>query len=315
MKSAKLYQGYFSNFISQDDDNLFVPLPILHSEQLDDLAVDNKGESIIRYVNYSLQLSASHKFPFYTASNIDGTLFKKVPRKDNWRKDSRLSPDLQWGKELYGAAKSDFDRGHMTKREDVQWGATIGLALNAADSTFYYTNSVPQHPDLNQEIWRSLEDYILHTETTTNALKICVFTGPVLSNSNPYFVTPINGNLIQIPILFWKVVVFTKGDGKLYRVGFMMSQNQLLLQNGIVSELETESVDSQLFMQFDDAQTYQVNISLIERLSGLQMPKAIDSYTDHRSTKLILEEIDIDPELESESIEYQIGFIIQNITL
>lgn len=267
---------------------------------------------MIKYINYSLQQSASHKFPFYTATNVDGIQFKKVPRKDNWRKDKRLSKEFQLGKELYSAPKSDFDKGHMTKREDVQWGETLGIALNAANSTFYYTNAVPQHKDLNRDIWRSLEDYILHTETRQSELRICVFTGPVLSSSNPYFVTPINGKQIQIPSLFWKVVVFQKEDGNLYRVGFMMSQNKLLQENHIIEELES---DDQLFMQFKDSDSYQVNISLIEEITGLEIPTAIDSYTDTRNTKLVLEEIDIDPDLESDSLEYQLGFSIQNLTL
>lgn len=308
MKSKILFKGYDDEFIL----NKKVLLPKLNEEQSRDLVLDEDGNNIIKYINYSLQLSLDHKFPFYTATNIDGLKFKKIPRKDNWRKDNRIVKDLQWGTELYSSARSNFDRGHMTKREDVQWGETIGIALNAADSTFYYTNAVPQHKDLNRDIWRSLEDYILHTETKRNQLRICVFTGPVLSNSNPYFVTPINNIQIQIPSLFWKVVVFEKEDGKLYRVGFMMSQNKLLLKDGIIEQLES---DDQIFMQFDDSDTYQANVSLIEELSGLEIPKAIDSYTDNRTTKLVLNEIDIDPDLESDSIEYELGFSIENILL
>ena len=73
----------------------------------------DEGNKVIKYINYSLQQSASHKFPFYTATNIDGIQFKKVPRKDNWRKDTRLSQEFQWGKELYSAPKSDFDKGQL----------------------------------------------------------------------------------------------------------------------------------------------------------------------------------------------------------
>lgn len=310
MKSKKLYKGYNKKFISKKA----VPLPELNKFQKEDLAINEEGHDILEYVNYSLQLSKSHKFPYYTASNIDGKLFKKVPRKDSWRKDKRIPKELQLGMELYGSPKSHFDRGHMVKREDVQWGETIGIALNAADSTFYYTNSVPQHRNLNRSIWRSLEDYILHAETKQNELRVCVFTGPVLSVSNPLFVTPVNGKQIQIPTLFWKVVVFKKEDGKLYRVGFMMSHKSLLLNDNIIEELESGS-DDDPFMQFKDADTYQVNISLIEELSGLKMPDAIDSYTDSRKVKLVLQEIDIDPDLESESLDYMLGFRINSLIL
>lgn len=311
MKSKKLFNGYEADFILGKT----VPLPELKESYSNDLVVDDSGNAIIKYINYSVALSGTNKFPYYTATNIDGELFKKVPRKDNWRKDPRISKDSQWGTELYSAPKSDFDKGHMTKREDVQWGNTEAIALNAADSTFYYTNAVPQHKDLNQDIWRSLEDYILHTETKENLLRVCVFTGPILSKSNPHFVTPIQGEMVQIPVLFWKVVVFQKDDGDLYRVGFMMGQKRLLVENGIVEEFEAVTEDDQLFMDFDDAATYQVNISLIEKLSDIKMPNAIDSYRDTRNVKLVLKEIDIDPELESDSIEYQLGYVIENVNL
>lgn len=314
MSSEKLFQGYQPDFL-YDESKSQVHLPVMTEDQMLDLAQDENSEHIIKYINYSLSLSKSHKLPYFTATNIDGKLFKKVPRKDHWRKDTRVSSEFQWGQEFYTARSNTFDRGHMTKREDVQWGETIGIALNAADSTFYYTNAVPQHKELNRDVWRSLEDYILHAETKQNSLKICVFTGPVLSSSNPYFATLIKGASVQIPILFWKVVVFPKHDGTLYRVGFMMSQKSLLTKYEIIEELESASSDEELFLKFKDAETYQVNISLIESISGLKMPEAVDSYTDERNTKLILEEIDIDPELESDSVESQLGFNIRNLIL
>src|SRR6185369_6425672 len=121
-------------------------------------------DCIANYINYSVVLSRTRKFPFFTASNIDGAKFKKVKRKDAWRKDKRINEKYQLGKELYGAEKSDFDRGHMTKREDVQWGDSVEEAKLGADSTFFFTNSVPQHAKLNQKIWLNLENYVLHKE-------------------------------------------------------------------------------------------------------------------------------------------------------
>jgi endonuclease G len=203
----------------------------------------------------------------------------------------------------------------MTKREDVQWGDTLGIARAAADSTFYYSNAVPQHAKLNQKIWKSLEDYILNNETTANKLKVCVFTGPVLSNSDPFFVTPVSGTSVQLPVLFWKVVIFPKSDGNLYRVGFLMSQNKLLSDHGIVEEHARGIDEALIYMQFDDAATYQVNISLIEKLTELKLPKAIDCYTDDRSIKLILEEVDIDPNSRDITPEQNLGYTISNLIL
>lgn len=315
MENEKLYKGFSPDFLQDEIVKEKVPLPILGSRHTNDLApVPDNEKSIVNYLNYSVQLSISRKFPFFTASNIDGQLFKKANRAPSWKKDERVK-EYQWGQELYSADNSDFDKGHMTKREDVQWGATPGLAQKAANSTFFYSNAVPQHKELNQQIWKSLEDYILHTETKKKSLKVCVFTGPVLSKNDPPFVTPIKGATILVPSVFWKVVIFPKENGKLYRVGFLMSQKKLLIENGIVEELESATMEDKLFIQFDDAATYQVNVSLIEQLADLKLPKAIDSYKDDRNIKLVLKEIDIDPELESDSIEQKLGFSIPNLML
>ena len=315
MENEKLYKGFNQDFLVDEKVNETVELPILGNKHKNDEApVDGNDSSILNYMNFSVKLSASRKFPFYTASNINGAMFKKASRAKSWKKDSRAQA-YQWGQELYSAQKSDFDKGHMTKREDVQWGETLGLAQIAADSTFYYSNAVPQHKDLNQEIWKSLEDYILHTETRKKSLKVCVFTGPILSQNDPMFVTQVKDEAILLPIIFWKVILFPKEDDKLYRVGFMMSQKKLLTENGIVEELEAATAEDELFMQFDDAATYQVNVSLIEQLADIKLPKAIDTYKDDRSVKLVLKEIDIDPDLESFSVEQTLGFSISNIIL
>jgi endonuclease G len=303
-----LYIGYLEDFL---DPNQRIDFPQLNKQQLEDVApVDGTDDNILHYVNYSLQLSSSRRFPYYTASNIDGKLFKKAPRKDSWRRDERIDANFQWGPELYRADMSDFDKGHMTKREDVQWGDSIAFASLAADSTFYYTNAVPQHGRLNQRIWRSLEDYILHTEAKDNDLRICVFTGPVLSNNDPWFVTEVKGENLRIPTLFWKIVMFRRSDGKIYRVGFLMSQETLLLENGIAEQRE-EAVEDELFMKFKDADTYQVNVRTIERLTGLTFAKGIEPFTDDRSIKLILDEVDVRESLnESADVYAQIGFKI-----
>ena len=83
----------------------------------------------------------------------------------------------------------------------------------------------------------------------------------------------------------------------------------------MIKGLALKFTEENLFMQFDDAETYQVNISLVETLSGLTMPAAIDSYTDERSTKLVLEEIDVDPDARQVSAIESLGFVIRHLSL
>ena len=316
--TLKNYNGYQPTFLGS---KLAVSLPTLTDDQRKDVApVAGTTDNVAHYVNYSAVISKSRKFPYFTASNIDGTLFQKVNRKDNWRKDPRIDEANQWGPELYKAPHSDFDKGHMTKREDVQWGSTVLEATNAADSTFYYTNAVPQHAKLNQRIWADLEDYILHTEAVREDLRICVFTGPVLSDKDPMFVTSVKNAHLKLPFLFWKVVVFPKSDGKLYRTGFLMGQKSLLENNGIVEavsdEFESFTDEDKLFMEFSEADTFQVNIATIEQLTGIKLPKATDAYTDARPIKLVVEEVDINAEsFEVDSVAQAMGFRIPNLVL
>lgn len=304
MKNLSLYKGYQKDFLKSDIVTKIVQLPRLKSE------IENE---ILHYLNFSVCLSKQRKLSIYTASNIDGKLFKNAERASSWKKDKRTQ--YQWGKELYKTPSSKFDRGHMTKREDVQWGEISTIAQIAADSTFYYPNSIPQHKDLNRKVWKRLENYILHRETRNNNLKICVFTGPVLSENDMYLSSDVKGESVQIPSIFWKVVIFPKSDGKLYRVGFLLSQRKLLVDDGVVNELESYTPEDKLFMEFDDAETYQVNISLIEEITGLSFTEAIDTYIDERSTKLVLDEIEVDPDLESDTLEQYLGYDIPNITL
>lgn len=286
-------QGYNPNFLADGKKKNVVKLPVLNKEQLNDLAPSSEDNStLLHYQNYSLQLSASRRFPYFTASNIDGHLFQKAARASSWKKDPRVK-DFQWGTELYSAAKSDFDKGHMTRREDVQWGETPEAAQEAANSTFYYTNAVPQHKDLNQKLWKSLEDYILHDETKKKLLRICVFTGPLLSERDPLFVSDIKGEAVRLPVIFWKVIVYPKEDGKLYRVGFIMSQKQLLLGNAIAVASRGPLEADPLFMGYDKAETYQVTVPFIEEITGIKMPKAKDIYQDERATDLIYTEVEV----------------------
>ncbi len=208
----------------------------------------------------------------------------------------------------------------MTKREDVQWGDSIAFASLAADSTFYYTNAVPQHAELNQQIWRSLEDYILHTEAAEKDVKICVFTGPVLRQLDPFFVTEVNGESIQLPTLFWKIVYFKKkSDGKIHRVGFLMNQSTLLFENGIAEEAVLEAVptdEDRLFMEFDQAETYQVNVGTIEKLTGLSFTDAEEPFKDKRKIPLILNEVDVRESLNESADPYtQLGFKIGGLEI
>lgn len=295
--------GYKPEFIAK---NLRVDFPRIPDHRKEDIApCTDSGNGEYKYDHYSLFLSKSRRFPYFTATNIDGKLFKAIGRdevfdsgNDEWRVDER-GREYQHGPHLYSAVKSNFERGHMTKREDPQWGRSRLLAKKAAQSTYYFSNCVPQVKELNSKEWAFLETYILKKEVVADHLKIVVFTGPVLSDSDPEFITKVDGQNVKIPTLFWKVVFFTNDGKVLNKVGFLMGQQTLLEKKGIVKKktstlrsLTTEK-EKPHFNDFADAQTYQVSLSTIENLSGLKFAEAREPYKDPRPVKLVLKEVEM----------------------
>ncbi len=292
--------GYDPQFISP---HLAAEFPEFSDELWEDLAylMEEPDQYLLHYPHYSVAMHAIRRMPIFTAANIDGKTFKTISRtdifdggSDKWLKDKRIALHHQWGQELYGALKSDFDKGHMTKREDVQWGKHEQEAKEAARSTFYYTNATPQHAKVNQAIWRDIEDYVLKDETLTNALRICVLTGPVLRKDDPYFVTEVKGDKIRLPVYFWKLIYYTTHDQKLRRVAFMVGQEKILERLGITEPSRREITRGKSYFQnFEKADTYQVNVNLVEELTGLTFAPAKDVYTDERPVKLTLEEVTV----------------------
>ena len=254
-----------------------IKLPVLNEQQKKDLVKFDKGKSRLDFIHYSAVMCKSRRLPFFTAVNIDGTLWQDNSRKGDFQDDPRIKTTEQLGKKLYNAAKSDFDRGHLVRREDPEWG-TPELSKQAGENTFWFTNCAPQHKDLNQRIWAELEANILHDGADEQNLKVAVFTGPVLAETDGVFVTKVDGEDIQIPNLFWKVVVWTKSNGKAYAVGFLMSQEKFLIDAGIIKKQMVVNVkklkaltDEDIFehLSFKDGKTYQVRLEEIEKLSGL----------------------------------------------
>ncbi len=95
--------GFKINFIN----NLPVVFPRLASEHKNDLVViDQNKTGEVKYLHFSLFLSKSRRFPFFSAPNINGELFKKIPRKkifdsgqDEWSLDDRMI-EFQWGSKI-----------------------------------------------------------------------------------------------------------------------------------------------------------------------------------------------------------------------
>lgn len=263
-------KGYTQNFITS---SVKLSLPDFAGvKNLFKASIKKGSDFEIPYYNFSVVLHKKRKFPLLAACNIDGKAFVDTARKNSWRDDPRAEK-YSWGANLYEAKKSDFDKGHMVAREYPAWGAGHDAAFKADQDTFHYTNSVPQVHKLNGGIWRELEVNVLHNGAKGTKQRVNLFIGPVLDINDPVFITKVNNEDIQVPNLFWKVIVWNKKGKGLHAVGFVMSQENFLIKDGLVRKTKKiKAATTDDFFEnitFKDKKTYQVPISFIEEITGI----------------------------------------------
>jgi endonuclease G len=231
--------GYDADFLP----GFAVPLPDTGAIAGDVLPVTGSEGDRLDYEHFSILMSKSRRLALFTAVNIDGSASVSVPRGgDPWAFDGRIPEEAQAGDELY--ADNDFDRGHLVRREDPNWGQTASVANR---DTFHFTNCAPQLSVFNQRSWLSLEDYIL-SNTRRVGERATVLTGPVFRANDPVY------RGVAIPLAYWKVVAFIHDDGR-------PSASAYLIDHDV--DLNAQSL---LFGAF---KTYQRSVLAIEGLTNL----------------------------------------------
>ena len=248
-------KGYQSGFLAN---SLNIALPQPKSEIRKFIAkVSNTDSLVLKYYNYSTIFHSVRMMPIISGINVDGDLGKrldKATRKDIWLRDSRLSYDIQLSDSYYSG--SHFDRGHMSRREDADWGATPEEAKRNADLTCMYTNACPQVPKINQSskkgLWGILEKVVLESGAEAekrDIAKISVFNGPIFKDDDPVF------RGIQVPMDFYKIVLWLTDTGKLKATAFKLSQQKS------VSNIDFEELDIDQNTEFKE---YQCSIASLE---------------------------------------------------
>lgn len=264
--------GYDAAFLSEGpkpDPELAVHHPIvLQKEKIAPLqdaygqtfTAAQKAAGILNYKGYSVVMNKERRFAFYSAANVDGGMRPMISgRQDNWKFDDRISRDHQIDDSYY--KKNKFDRGHLTRRDDMEWGADPVDAVNRANGTCTWTNCAPQHEVFNQSkekgvlLWQNLERYILEETAASNSFRAQVFTGPIFGAADPEF------RKIAYPLEFWKVVAAIDDDGNLFATGYVLGQKETIDKHGLEAAVD---------IPFGAFGTYQRLISEIENLTGLQ---------------------------------------------
>ncbi|AOY97541.1 hypothetical protein BKK79_37005 (plasmid) [Cupriavidus sp. USMAA2-4] len=260
--------GFDPHFI----DGLSLSLSELVGARLDETApLSGAGATRhgqLDYQNFSIMVCAPRRMAFVSAANIDAARYVDIdrdtgapkvgPEGDSWYDDARMEPRYYLGQDFYGSWSTYFDRGHLTRRSDPTWG-TAAQAARANADTFHRTNCTPQHFRFNESIryWQGLERYILEFGALQDKARVSVLTGPVLDEDN---VAPCDG--IDVPLLFWKVVLRLGPAGQPQASAFLVSQEKLLKEARVAikppSDQAVPTVD-----------TFRIGIAQLADLTGL----------------------------------------------
>jgi endonuclease G, mitochondrial len=250
-EDLRAFAGYMPAFVDPDLPEFKIALPTLTPKAPGKPAKRNDGGgTVLTYRNFSVVMNAKRRLCYFSAVNINGEKLKSVKgRRPRWRFDKRLDAKFQIKDECYGLeTEGKFSRGHMTRREDPNWG-TAAHAIVSNRHTFYVPNACPQIQPFNAGVWFALEDYALEN-CKQDDMRISVFTGPVFRDDDPEYFG------VQVPVIFWKVIAFKHDDTEeLTATGYTLSQRDLLPTN-----------EEFVFGQFRQRQ---VTIKSIEKLTGL----------------------------------------------
>ena len=82
--------GYMTNFLGKQ--SRFPSPGKSHS-----ILKTKTPNNVLPYTHFSIVMSASRRFPIFTAENLNGALKKQLKRKDSWGFDPRIPKSAQIG--------------------------------------------------------------------------------------------------------------------------------------------------------------------------------------------------------------------------
>jgi endonuclease G len=291
--------GYDPKFLGAG--KLRVPLPVPRGGLAQQVLSAARGKPELRYWNYSVLMHRTRRLAIFSAVNVDAS--KRPPGAgrdgDRWYTDKRIDAKDQLGAEFYGAQRefevdrsaTPFDRGHLTRRLDAQWGDGDDATRNGNDS-FHWTNCSPQHWKFNQgaKRWLGLEDYVVDGFAGKGG-RACIVNGPVfdaplsslgedgavvLAPDGARHTDPTFGG-VSIPKQFFKVVACTTPAGELAVAAFVMSQEDLLAQTDRIRGMPPLREEEKLTEA--EARLYQVPVAAVAKLTGLDFGSLVEADT------------------------------------
>lgn len=301
-------KGHQPNFLGS---GLIVPLPKVGSDKFGKALKFSGNKTELKYWNYSVVMNADRGLAFFSAGNIkpkdqlggrEGNQFIRDKRVDAINKKAQIGNEFykkQSDFEEENRSENPFDQGHLSRREDLQWGADAEEAKRNGDDSFHYTNCAPQHFAFNQNrtisgLWNRLE--VSAVQQLSSGDRICIINGPVFnapeSKAGPdgKLLLHLNGARkkdpkfggVAIPRLYFKLIAYRKNNA-IHAKAFVVSQEDLL---DTVGRLHTDEAST---LSDKELSLYQVKIKDLETLTNLKFGLPASADTPHAEELVQLE--------------------------
>jgi len=169
-------------------------------------------QAIIERIYYTLSYNEEHEQADWVSYQLfaDSLRLEKFPRKNNYRKDSRIKTGSASLTDYVG---SGFDRGHLAPAADFSYSEF------ALSQSFFMSNMSPQSPSFNRGIWKKLENKV--REWTMENDHLYVVTGPIFNKNN----NTIGKNKVSVPEMYYKVILDIDKPG-IKAIGFLMKNEK-----------------------------------------------------------------------------------------
>ena len=191
---------------------------------------------------YALSYNRSRGTANWVSWRVTQADIGNVERANDFRPDPnlpqnfpRITPNDYTG--------SGFDRGHLVPSKDRS------NSPEANSATFLMTNIVPQEPDSNQGVWKTLEDY--SRDLVEQGNEIYVISG-VLGERGRI------KNKVTVPASMWKVIV-------------VLPSGVDVSQTNVNSRVIAVDIPNRSGIRNDDWRKYRATVRQIEQKTGFNL--------------------------------------------
>jgi endonuclease G len=215
-------------------------------------AVKHGDPHELTYYHYSVYMNKRRRTAWFSAGNVDGDNRPGIGKRpaDRWYVDTRIPSSDQLSQVVF---EPGIDRGHLTRREDTDWGADFESALKANNDTFHFTNCSLQASLFNRgkDRWQGLEQFLLEQHAKKDKRRLVVITGPVFADNDPVYQNTRMDFAVRCPLQFWKVCVLVRQDGTLSSTGFILGQEDIKGLPGFEEEVFAVALAQTTLMELE----------------------------------------------------------------